>query len=76
MALHRNEGEWGVQLTTNPIGEMFIQADISKSNRKPLIKFYFSGTTIRRPLKSGDAVVWMEHFKAIFDAAHREADSL
>lgn len=73
--MKREELDWGVRLTLHPFAglpvnsEMYIQADIKGSE----IKIWFTGTTVRHPLRRGDAVLWLESLKTVFDAALAES---
>ncbi len=72
--IEREEHDWGIRLTAHPFAgmahnsEMFIQAEIRGTD----IKFWFSGTIVQRALKRPDAINWMAHMRAIFDAAQSE----
>jgi hypothetical protein len=80
--IQREETDWGVRLVDKPFtspvenAEMYIQADImrpqSKSSRAE-VAFWFSGTTVQRPLRAADVIIWREHLNAVCDAAREEA---
>jgi hypothetical protein len=71
----REKTDWGVRLTVHPFdglpvnSEMFIRAEVRGSE----IKLFFSGTTVQRPLKRPDALIWIEQMRAVFDAAQAES---
>ncbi len=73
--IEREEHEWGVRLTTHPFAgmkynsEMLIQAEV----RGKTIKIWFSWTVVQHALKRPDAITWMTHMRAIFDAAQVES---
>lgn len=37
------------------------------------IRFFFSGTSVQKPLRSGDVLAWMASMRAVLDAALDEA---
>jgi hypothetical protein len=73
--IKREKTEWGVRLVDYPFdglpknSEMYVQAEIRGTD----IRFWFSGTTVRQPLRRADALIWMGCLKAVFDAALKEA---
>ncbi len=74
-SMKREEPSWGTRLTVLPFeklpvnSEMVIQAGI----RGHEVKIWFSGTTMRHPLRRPDAILWLESYKAIIDAALAES---
>jgi hypothetical protein len=78
--IQREETDWGVRLMAKPFtypkehAEMYVQADISlpRPKHRSETKFFFSGTTVSRPLRATDIIIWTEHLKAISDAAREE----
>jgi hypothetical protein len=82
--IQREETQWGVRLVLKPFthpkehAEMYAEADISlpRPGHRSEIKFFFSGTTVQSPLRASDMIVWMEHLKALSDAAREEAAKL
>jgi hypothetical protein len=53
---------------------MHIQADVSKRPKQGVdTRFFFSGTSVQKPLRSGDILAWMAGMRAVLDAALEEA---
>ncbi len=76
--MKRTTHEWGVRLREDftggvagkPLQDMYIQADVSKRPGQGVdIRYFFSGTILQMPLRSGDVQIWLSAMRAIFEAA-------
>jgi hypothetical protein len=51
-----------------------MQADISERPEQGMeIRYFFSGTDAKTPLRRGDLLIWIERLRALYDAATEEA---
>jgi len=72
--MKRTVHEWGVRLFDQPLADMYIQAEISKRPGQGVdTRYFFSGTTVKTPLRAGDIQTWLSAMKALFEAAQAEA---